>query len=118
MAKTVMVKIDGDLVMAVLPATYQVDLYELMGAFGADRVQLATEDDFRHLFPGCELGAMPPFGNLYGVDVYVARELTEQEEMAFNAGSHTEILRMPYRDYARLVMPLVLDFAVPERAAA
>lgn len=118
LAKTVMIKVDGEMVMAVLPASYQVDLYLFMDAFSADRVELATEDEFRGLFPGCEVGAMPPFGNLYGMRVYIAQELTEDEEIAFNAGDHTELLKLPFRDFARLVQPIVLDFsAMPEPPA-
>lgn len=117
LAKTVMIKIDGEMAMAVLPASFQVDLYMLMDVFGADKVELATEDEFKGLFGECELGAMPPFGNLYDLDVYVARELIEDDEIAFNAGSHTELLRLAYEDFARLVQPRVLDFtAVPAMA--
>ncbi len=117
LAKTVMIKIDGEVAMAVLPASFQVDLYMLMDVFDADRVELATEDEFKDLFGKCELGAMPPFGNLYGLDVFVARELIEDDEIAFNAGSHTELVKLAYEDYARLVQPQVLDFtAVPVMA--
>ncbi len=111
LAKTVMIKIDGEMAMAVLPASFQIDLYMLMDAFGAEKVELATEDEFKNLFGHCELGAMPPFGNLYGLDVYVAQELTEDQEILFNAGSHTELVKLAYADYARLVKPQVLDFS-------
>ena len=110
LAKTVMVKIDGDMAMAVLPASFQVDLHMLRDVFDAERVELATEDEFKDLFPRCEVGAMPPFGNLYDMDVFVAEELTADEEIAFNAGSHTELLKIPYADFARLVQPRVLEF--------
>ncbi len=117
LAKTVMIKIDGEMAMAVLPASFQVDLYMLMDVFRAGKVELATEDEFKGLFGQCELGAMPPFGNLYGLDVYVARELIEDDEIAFNAGSHTELVKLAYEDFARLVQPQVLDFtAVPVMA--
>ncbi len=117
LAKTVMIKIDGEMVMTVLPASFQVDLYMLMDVFEAENVELATEDEFKGLFGECELGAMPPFGNLYGLDVYVARELVEDDEIAFNAGSHTELVKLAYEDYARLVQPRVLDFtAMPVMA--
>ena len=112
LAKTVMVKIDGDMAMAVLPASYQIDLHMLREVFGAERVQLATEEEFKGLFPNCEVGAMPPFGNLYDMDVFVAEELTADEEIAFNAGSHTELLKIQYADFARLVKPRVMDFTV------
>ncbi len=117
MAKTVMIKIDGKMTMAVLPASFQVDLDMLMDAFGAQRVELATEDEFKGRFPECEVGAMPPFGNLYDLDVYVAGELAEDDEIAFNAGSHTELVKLGYADFARLVKPRVLDFlAAPQPA--
>jgi Ala-tRNA(Pro) deacylase len=75
-------------------------------------VELATEQEFRNKFPGCELGAMPPFGNLYDMEVYVAESLSVDEEIAFNAGSHTELLRLAYHDFQRLVAPRVLKFSV------
>jgi len=114
LAKTVMVKIDGEMAMAVLPASFQVDLDMLMDVFGAQTVELATEDEFKGLFPRCEVGAMPIFGNLYDMDVFVAEELTADEEIAFNAGSHTELVKVQYADFARLVKPRVMEFtAVP-----
>jgi Ala-tRNA(Pro) deacylase len=112
LAKTVMVKIDGSLAMAVLPASQKVDLERLREAAGAEQVELASEREFRDRFPDCDLGAMPPFGNLYGLDVYVADTLTDDEEIAFNAGSFTELVRMAYRDFEQLVQPEVLRFAV------
>ena len=113
LAKTVMVKIDGTMAMAVLPASQRVDLDSLQEALGASRIELATEQEFKDLFPGCETGAMPPFGNLYGLDVFVAASLAEDEEIAFNAGSHTELVRLSYQDYSRLVKPKMLQFAIP-----
>lgn len=114
MAKCVMIKIDGKMAMAVLPASYQVDFGLLREAIGADHVTLAHERDFSDMFPQCELGAMPPFGNLYGLPVYVAKKLTEDDTIAFNAGTHRELIRLPYREYARLVQPTVLTFSVHE----
>jgi Ala-tRNA(Pro) deacylase len=111
LAKTVMVKIDGKLAMAVLPASCQIDFDHLRSAAGAIQVELATEVEFRHKFPGCELGAMPPFGNLFDMEVYVADILSEDEEIVFNAGSHSELIRLAYRDFHRLVQPRVLDFS-------
>ena len=113
MAKTVIVKLDGRLAMAVLPSSEMVDLELLADAAFAQRAELADEDEFRDRFPDCELGAMPPFGNLYGMDVYVADSLAEDDEIAFNAGSHTEVIRMAYPDYARLVKPRILRFGAP-----
>jgi Ala-tRNA(Pro) deacylase len=112
LAKTVIVKIDGNLAMAVLPASQKVDLERLREAAGAEQVELASEREFRDRFPDCDLGAMPPFGNLYGLDVYVADTLTDDEEIAFNAGSFTELVRMAYRDFEQLVQPKVLRFAL------
>lgn len=114
LAKTVMVKLDGKMAMAVLPASYQVDFDQLGEATGADEVELAGEDEFRNLFPDCEVGAMPPFGNLYDMPVYVAEKLSEDEEIAFNAGTHTELMRLAYDDFERLVEPTVLRFSTRE----
>jgi len=111
LAKTVIVKVDDRLAMAVLPASYKVDLRELRQAIGFGRVEIAKEEEFRSRFPECDLGAMPPFGNLYGMDVYVADSLVEDEEIAFNAGSFTELIQLAYSDFERLVRPKVLHFA-------
>jgi Ala-tRNA(Pro) deacylase len=112
LAKAVIVEIDGNLAMAVVPGSQKVDLDLLRDAVGAERVELARESAFKDRFPECEMGAMPPFGNLYGMPVYVADSLTEDEEIAFNAGSHTELVKMSYRDFERLVQPRVMHFAV------
>jgi Ala-tRNA(Pro) deacylase len=111
LAKTIIVKIDGEMSMAVLPASRRVDLDLLREAANATKVELASEAEFLGRFPGCELGAMPPFGNLYGMDVLVELSLTRDEEIAFNAGSHSELVRMPYRDFERLAKPKVAVFA-------
>jgi Uncharacterized conserved protein len=111
LAKTVMVKLDGKMAMAVLPASYKVDFELLKQASGASVVELATEQAFKDMFPECEVGAMPPFGNLYGIDVYVAKSLAEDEEIAFNAGSHTELIRLAYKDFERLVQPKVAELS-------
>ncbi len=113
LAKTVMVKLDGKMAMAVLPASYKVDFDLLKAATGATAVELAREEEFADAFPGCEVGAMPPFGNLYGMDVLVSESLADDEEIAFSAGSHTELLRLAYADFARLVAPKVLRFSSP-----
>lgn len=104
-AKTVMLKIDGALAMMVMPAAYKADLTRLSRALGGREVELAQEEEFRDAFADCELGAMPPFGNLYGMRVYVDSRLAEQPEIAFNAGSHTELVRMPYAEFQQLVVP-------------
>ena len=110
-AKTVMVKIDGKMAMAVLPASFRVDFDHLKQVTGAGKVELASEEEFENMFPGCEVGAMPPFGNLYDMDVYVAESLTDDEEIAFNAGSHSELLRLNFKDFERLVKPRILKFS-------
>ena len=109
LAKTVMVKIDGKMAMAVLHASYRVDFDRLKAAAEAGHVELASEQEFKDRFPECELGAMPPFGNLYGMEVYVARSLAEDSEIVFNAGSHTELMRLAYKDFERLVKPKVVS---------
>lgn len=111
-AKTVMIKVDGTMAMAVLPASRRVDLDRLSAELGAEHVEIASEQEFADAFPGCEVGAMPPFGNLYDMDVYVAEKLTEDDDIAFNAGSHTQIIQMGYRDYENLVKPKIVRFAV------
>jgi Ala-tRNA(Pro) deacylase len=111
LAKTVMVKIDGAIAMAVLPASLRVDFEALRKAAGAKKVELTGEAEFRDLFPGCELGAMPPFGNLYGMKLYADRRLAEDREIAFNAGSHTELVRMSYEDFARLAEPRIVELS-------
>jgi Ala-tRNA(Pro) deacylase len=111
LAKTVILKLDGMLGMAVLPASYQVNLTALKKAIGVNTAELASEREFKQYFPDCETGAMPPFGNLYGIPVYVDETLLEDEEIAFNAGSHYELIRMKYRDFERLVQPEVFSFS-------
>ena len=110
-AKTVMLKVDGRLAMMVMPAAYRVDLTRLSRALGGLTVELAEESEFKDAFPDCELGAMPPFGHLYGMPVYVDSRLALQEEIAFNAGTHTEALRMPYAEFERLAEPELLWLA-------
>lgn len=116
LAKTVMVKLDGRMAMAVLPASFLVNMSLLKEMTGAKKIELANEMEFKHLFPECEIGAMPPFGNLYGLEVYVAESLAEDEEIAFNSGTHVELIRMAYKDFERLVQPLVLRFSTARSA--
>ena len=111
LAKTVMVKVDGKMAMAVLPASYQVDFALMKEAVGAKQLELATEAEFKDLFSECEVGAMPPFGNLYDMEVFAAAKLAEDDEIAFNAGSHTELIRLAYQDFERLVKPTVVRFS-------
>lgn len=110
-AKTVMVKVDGKLAMVVLPAADRVVFDLLTEVTGARQVELANELEFAALFPNCERGAMPPFGHLHKLDVYVADDLADQDEIAFNAGSFTELIQMRYADFARLVQPKVLHLS-------
>ena len=111
LAKTVMVKVDGKMAMAVVPASYNIAFGQLQDVLGTDNVELATEREFMDMFPECEVGAMPPFGNLYGMEVYVASPLTENKEIAFNAGSHRELVKLAYNDFERLVKPKVASFS-------
>jgi Ala-tRNA(Pro) deacylase len=111
-AKTVMVRIDGELAMAVVPASALVSLRRLKEVTGADEVILAHESEFQDRFPGVEAGAMPPFGNLWDMRVVCDTQLREDEEIAFNAGNHTELMKIPYSDYERLVHPEVQEIAV------
>ena len=111
LAKTVVVKVDGKLAMAVLPAPLQVDFARLKEGLAGAKVELASEQDFRDKFPGCEVGAMPPFGNIYGMQVFADRHLAEDDEIAFNACTHTELIMLPYKDFERLVKPKVFAFA-------
>lgn len=117
LAKTVMILLDGKMAMAVLPAPARVELERLREISSAERVELASESDFKQLFPECDTGAMPPFGNLYGLPVYVDRSLAEDEQIAFNAGTHAELIRMAYADFERLVQPKLGDFTVPAAVA-
>lgn len=109
-AKTVIVVIEDEMVMLVLPASRRVLLNDLREMLDSTHLRLATEAEFRDRFPDCELGAMPPFGNLYDMRVYVSALLAEEKEIAFNAGTHTEVIKMSYADFDRLVKPVVLDF--------
>ena len=115
LAKTVMIKVDGKLAMAVLPASYKISFDQLKEALDVDDVKLAQEQEFMNKFPDCEVGAMPPFGNIYGMDVYVADSLAEEEEIAFNACTHTELIKMDYSDFERLVKPKRIKFSVPSK---
>lgn len=110
-AKTVMVKLDGEFAMVVLPATERVDVERLKGVTGTRDVALASEEEFSGLFPNCELGAMPPFGNLWDLTVFVDEHLREDEQISFNAGTHTELMKLSYMDFERLVSPVVARLA-------
>jgi Ala-tRNA(Pro) deacylase len=109
-AKVVILRSGDEFLMAVLPALYRVDVTRLRHALGKPDLHLATEAEFSKLFPECELGAMPPFGNLYGLPVWIDEPLTHEPEIVFNAGTHTETVHMAYADFARLVRPEVASF--------
>ena len=110
LAKVVIVELDGELAMAVLPADRKVVAQDLQQITGSDHVRFTSENRFKSRFPDCEIGAMPPFGNLYGMKVFVAESLGENQEIAFNAGSHEEVIRLSYADFERLVQPMVMSF--------
>jgi Ala-tRNA(Pro) deacylase len=107
MAKTVMVKLRDRIAMAVVPAPDMVSIERMQAVTGEQQVAIATEQEFAGLFPNCEVGAMPPFGNLWELDVFVDQRLREDEQIAFNAGSHTELVRLAYGDFERLVEPTI-----------
>jgi Ala-tRNA(Pro) deacylase len=112
LAKTVMVLADGEMAMLALPATYQVDLEMAAAVLGVDEARLAEEEEFADTFADCEVGAMPPFGNVYGVPVYVEKTLAEDETIVFRSGTHTETMSVGYSDFERLVEPTVAQFAL------
>ncbi len=112
LAKTVMIKVNNKLAMAVLPASYNVSFKNLARVVGTQDLALAQEQEFQLRFPDCEVGAMPPFGNLWNMKVYVAEKLAANEDIVFNAGSHTELIKMAYADYERLVKPKVVSYAI------
>jgi Ala-tRNA(Pro) deacylase len=111
LAKTVLVKIDGKLAMCVLPASNKVDFDLLNKTLGGKNVRLANEVEFKDKFPDCEVGAMPPFGNLYGLDVFTEESLSKDVEIAFNACTHTELIQMAYKDFEKLAKPRMMKFS-------
>ena len=111
LAKIVMLRVDDEMAMAVVPASHQVNLESLKDAANANMVELANEQEFKGMFPDCETGAMPPFGNLYNMNVFVSKALAEDEAIAFNAGTHTELVGLAYQDFERLVQPKLGNFS-------
>jgi Ala-tRNA(Pro) deacylase len=109
--KVVMVLADGELAMLAMPAPYQADLERVAEVLGASEVRLAHEEEFAPAFPDCEVGAMPPFGNLYGLPVYLDEALAEDETIVVQAGTHSDTIRLKYADFERLVRPTVARFA-------
>lgn len=112
LAKVVMIKAGDKFVMTVLPASWRIDMAKLKDTLGAKDIRLATEEEFKGLFPDCEPGAMSPFGNLYGLDVYMDKVLAEDEDIFFQAGNHIESIRMKYEDFSRLVKPKTGEFSI------
>lgn len=109
-AKTVIVRIGESMAMVVLPASRRIVLHDLREMLGSEELRLATEAEFKGAFPDCEVGAMPPFGNLYNMPVYVAAHLAEEREIVFNAGTHSEVMQLAYADFEQLVQPTVLEY--------
>ncbi|MBV8802262.1 MAG: YbaK/EbsC family protein [Gammaproteobacteria bacterium] len=107
MAKTVIVKMDEQLAMIVLPAHDHVNFSALKKITGAKEIDLARESDFKSAFPECEVGAMPPFGNLYGMPVFVSNAFSH-DKIVFNSGTHTELVQMTYEDFLTLVKPKII----------
>jgi Ala-tRNA(Pro) deacylase len=110
-AKVVIATAAGQLVMLVLPATHRVDLDKL-GALAGKPATMATEAQFENLFPDCAIGTMPPFGHLYGVPTYLERSLTEDAQIVFAAGTHSDAIKMSYADYIRVAQATLGDFAI------
>lgn len=110
LAKVAMIKADERFVMAVLPSNWQVDFARLKDVLRVRHARLATEDEFKGLFPDCQIGTMPPFGNLYGMAVFVDQSLTEDEEIVFQAGTHLGAVKLRYQDFADLVHPTAAAF--------
>ena len=108
MAKVVMLEVDDNLVMGVIRGNDKISLNEVRDSLGARHVRLASEDEFIARFPECEIGAMPPFGNLFGLKVFVDAALAKDEYIYFNAGNHVQTVRLKYKDFARLVQPEVV----------
>ncbi len=111
-AKVTLVNADNAMVMLVLPASYLLDFTKLRGVLGAKEIRLAKEEEFSALFPDCETGAMPPFGHLYGVPMWVDCALAEESKIYFQVGTYRDTIQMTYKDYARLARPRVADFAL------
>lgn len=109
MVKTVIIKVDGQMKMVVLPATEKIDFDALKDIIHANKVELASEYEFNTRFPDCELGAMPPVGDLFGMDVLMAKSLTSKDQIAFNAGTHTELIKLSAKDFKELVHPEIVD---------
>lgn len=108
LAKTVIIKIEGRLAMVVLPANEHVNFAKLRDITGVDNIDLATETEFKDKFKECEVGAMPPFGNLYNMPVFISNQLSRQDTIVFNAGTHSELIQMSFKDFEDLVQPQMM----------
>lgn len=111
-AKTVVVFADGEMALLALPAPLHVDMKKAATVLGVKEVRLASEDEFAGRFPDCEVGAVPPLGNLYGLPLYVDTALADDERIVFDAGTHTDTISVTYEDFARVAKPEIADFAV------
>jgi len=118
MAKTVIVNADGLLRMAVIPANRMVDLTHLKFITRSENIRVATEREFRNEFPGCEVGAMPPFGTIFGLPVYCDVQLEHNDFIEFNAGTHHDTIRMGFHDFRRLENPTMTDLVDHSNRAA
>lgn len=112
MVKTIIIKINNITAMIVMLAPQRIDLEQIKELAGTDQVRIASEFEFKNTFPDCEIGAISPFGNLYAIEVYVTKDVTECKDIIFNAGNHRELIKMKYKDFERLVHPGVIDFPV------
>jgi len=110
--KTIVVKIDGKMALAVLPANDRIGFHEFARQLHARKVGLASEDEFRNHFPDSETGGMPPFGNLYNMETYISSDLVDIDEIAFNACNHIDTITMKFEDYNQLVSPVVVHFEI------
>ena len=117
LAKSIVIKFDDKPALAVLPASHHIDFSKLAQVLGTDKIEMVSEREFEGYFPNCELGAMPPFGNLFDLPVFVSRDLRDDEEIVFNAGTHINAIRKPYTDFERLVQPVVCEFSIVGGAA-
>jgi|YelNatPaOPRAMG01_1025707.scaffolds.fasta_scaffold48214_2 Ala-tRNA(Pro) deacylase len=117
-AKAVVLRADDRLVMAVLPASHRLNLHDLRQELEVRRLEMVPEAELENICSDCELGAFPPFGHFYGMETWIDRSLAKSEEIVFNAGTHTEAIRMKYADYVKLVNPKMASFADPEALAA
>jgi Ala-tRNA(Pro) deacylase len=110
-AKVIIVKAGDELSMFVLPAPYRLNIDQVCTLLGVRKARLANEEEFASLFPDCATGAMPPFGNLYGLPLFVDQSLAEEKNIVFRIGTHRETMKLAYADFSRLAQPIVAEFA-------